>query len=254
MGFEQLGRKLMNLGQDAKSGVQKVGETYQVNNKLNDEKKALTKLYAAIGKHIYHLDTQTPPEGLEDEFAAVKATQENIRQLTEQLNRLKGIVICPQCGREASREEKFCAGCGTRLPEAEQKTSDKMKQDAREAASEAGDIMDDMAGKAKDFFGNMADKADAFMKGMTSKKSGPDEKDIVEGTAREVEEAAQKAEETVKEAASEAEEIVEEAAAKAEEAVKEAASEAEEAVEEAAAKAEEIKEEAADGAPQEEKE
>ena len=71
MGFEQLGRKLMNLGQDAKSGVQKVGETYQVNNKLNDEKKALTKLYAAIGKHIYHLDTQTPPEGLEDEFAAV---------------------------------------------------------------------------------------------------------------------------------------------------------------------------------------
>ena len=110
MGFEQLGRKLMNLGQDAKSGVQKVGETYQVNNKLNDEKKALTKLYAAIGKHIYHLDTQTPPEGLEDEFAAVKATQENIRQLTEQLNRLKGIVICPQCGREASREGKILRG------------------------------------------------------------------------------------------------------------------------------------------------
>ena len=75
--------------------------------------------------------------------------------------------------------------------------------------------------RPKIFFGNMADKADAFMKGMTSKKSGPDEKDIVEGTAREVEEAAQKAEETVKEAASEAEEIVEEAAAKAEEAVKE---------------------------------
>ena len=191
---------------------------------------------------------------LEDVKKAEESLRDIIRQLTEQLNRLKGIVICPQCGREASREEKFCAGCGTRLPEAEQKTSDKMKQDAREAASEAGDIVDDMAGKAKDFFGNMADKADAFMKGMTSKKSGPDEKDIVEGTAREVEEAAQKAEETVKEAAAEAEEIVEEAAAKAEEAVKEAASEAEEAVEEAAAKAEEIKEEAADGAPQEEKE
>ena len=43
MGFEQLGRKLMNLGQDAKSGVQKVGETYQVNNKLNDEKKSSDK-------------------------------------------------------------------------------------------------------------------------------------------------------------------------------------------------------------------
>lgn len=249
MGFEQLGKKLMNLGQDAKSGVQKVGETYQVNNKLNDEKRALTKLYAAIGKHIYHGNEQTPLEGLEDEFAAVKSTQENIRQLTEQLNRLKGIVVCPECGREASRNEKFCAGCGSKLPEAEMRLSDKMKQDMKDAAGEAGDIVDDMAGKAKDFFGNVADKADAFVKGMTSKRGSQTGDDVVDSTAREVEEPqeGQDTAETVKEAVEEFAGGVKEKAEDTFQTAKEKAEDAVENAKEAAAEfAGEVKEEAED--------
>ena len=252
MGFERLGKKLMNLGQDAKSGVQRVGETYQVNNKLNDEKRALNKLYAAIGKHIYQGDEQNPPQGLEDEFAAIKSTLETISQLTEQLNKLKGIVVCPECGREATRDEKFCAGCGSKLPEAEQKLSEKMKQDMKEAAGEAGDIVDDMAGKAKDFFENVADKADAFMKGMTSKRNSPDEEDVVDSTAREVndtaEDAAEEGKETVQDAAEEVKETVQDAAEKVKEAAGEAAKEAEETVRDLAGEAAEKAEDLAEAA------
>ena len=41
MGFEALGKKLAQLGQDTKTSVQKLGESYQMNGKINEAKKIL---------------------------------------------------------------------------------------------------------------------------------------------------------------------------------------------------------------------
>lgn len=179
MGFEELGKKLVRLGQDTKSGVQKAGETYQINSKLADEKKKLDQLYRAIGEAVYAANAEKPLEGLEEEFEAVQAVMENIADFNEQLNTKKGIIFCSECGREASKGEKFCAACGTKLPEVEDSFSDRMKQDAKEAVSEAGEIMGDVMGKAKDFMGSMAGKADAFVKGMASKINSQNKDEVV---------------------------------------------------------------------------
>ncbi|MDO5346535.1 MAG: zinc ribbon domain-containing protein, partial [Lachnospiraceae bacterium] len=182
MGFEQLGKKLAQLGQDTKSGVQKMGASYQVNAKLGDEKKALMKLYAAIGREVYQRYEEAPLEGLEDEFSAVKTTQENISKLSEQLGKLKNVVCCSECGKEAARGEQFCSGCGAKLPEAEEPIKEKVKRDAKEAAGEAGVILEDIAGKTRDFVGGVADRADAFAKGVASRmaKEKDTEEDIVD--------------------------------------------------------------------------
>ena len=115
MGFEQLGKKLMRLGQDTKSGVQKMGESYQINSKISDAKKALDQYYRAIGEKVYQDNSETPLEGMEEEFAAVKEALDNITEYTEQLNKVKGVTYCPECGKEAARGEKFCSDCGAPL-------------------------------------------------------------------------------------------------------------------------------------------
>lgn len=172
MGFEELGKKLMRLGQDTKSGVQKMGESYQINTKLTDEKKKLDQLFRAIGETVYNANKEKPLEGLEEEFEAIEAIQKNIVEYSDQLNKVKGVLYCTECGREAVKGEKFCASCGAKLPEAEDTLSEKMKQDAKEAVGEAGEIMGDVMDKAKVLVGNVADKADAFMKGMASRING----------------------------------------------------------------------------------
>lgn len=257
MGFEELGKKLMRLGMDTKSGVQKVGETYQLNSKLADEKKKLDQLYRAIGEAAYAAHAENPLENLEEEFEAIKVVLENIEDLNEQINRKKGIAFCTECGKEAVRGEVFCAACGAKLPEVEEDYSEKMKQDAKEAVNEAGEIMGDVMVKAKDFMGNMAEKADAFVKGMASRVNNKE--DVVaeleehEVTTTDVEDAAEgsvDAEAAVEESvdASE-EEIVEEAQETVEEVietVEEMAEAVAEAVEEAAENTEETVEEVLD--------
>ena len=206
MGFEQLGKKLMRLGQDTKSGVQKMGESYQIDSKISDAKKALDQYYRAIGEKVYQDNSETPLEGMEEEFAAVKEALDNITEYTEQLNKVKGVTYCPECGKEAARGEKFCSDCGAKLPENQDDIAEKMKQDAKEAASEAGDIVNDVVDKAKGFVGNVAGKADAFVKGVTSKVSSAEDaaEDVVEEAAEVVEETAEDVADVVKDAAEEA--------------------------------------------------
>lgn len=242
MGFEELGKKLMRLGQDTKSGVQKMSESYQLNTKLTDEKKRLEQLFRVIGETVYNENKETPLKGLEEEFETVEAIQKNIAEYTEERNKVKGILYCEECGREAAKGEKFCAGCGAKLPERGDNLSEIMKQDAKEAVGEAGEIMGDVVDKARVLVGNVADRADAFVKGVASRISGTGSENVVlelneeEVKIEDEEEAAEGSGETAEDPTEEsmeksAEEVVEETDAEAEDTVEEAQAETASAVE-----------------------
>ncbi len=111
MGFSDLGKKLSKLGQDTKNGVQKMSDSVSISNRISAEKKSLERLYAAIGEAVYKESPDIPKEGLEDEWAAVKVAYANIASLGEQLDHVKGIIYCPNCGRPADKGDKFCAKC-----------------------------------------------------------------------------------------------------------------------------------------------
>ena len=95
MGLESFGKKLAQLGQDTRSSVQKMGENYQLNSKIADEKKGLEKLFQTIGEAIFEADPENAPAGLEEEFEAVKAAKAAIAELESQKQKTKGVVICP---------------------------------------------------------------------------------------------------------------------------------------------------------------
>lgn len=239
MGFEELGKKLMRLGQDTKSGVQKMGESYQINSKISDEKKKLEQLYRAIGEAVYQENKGAPLAGLEEEFEAIGKVLENIASYTEQLNKVKGVLYCTECGREAVKGERFCSGCGAKLPETEDDISAKMKQDAMDAVGEAGEIMGDVVDKAKVLVGNVADKADAFVKGVASKMNNQDTDEVVADVEVEDDQTQEAPEDAVgsdKTAEAEAEECVEESA-EAEAVEEENTEQKEEIIEEMAAAA-----------------
>lgn len=248
MGFSDLGKKLSKLGQDTKNGVQKMSDSVSISNRISAEKKSLERLYAAIGEAVYKESPDIPKEGLEDEWAAVKVAYANIASLGEQLDHVKGIIYCPNCGRPADKGDKFCAKCGFRLDNLQESLGGKMAQDIKEAGREVGKLAEGAADKTgemvggaaadtRNFFARLKDNASRLAKSAGEKMkskvtSGEVEMDDFGRHAMEETEEA-KAEEMAKtEAAAEAAEETAEAAAEAVEETSEAAAEAAEVTKE----------------------
>ena len=156
MGFSDLGKKLSKLGQDTKNGVQKVSDSVSISNRISQEKKSLERLFALIGEAVYKENPEAPKAGLEDEWAAVKVAYANIASYTEQLNHLKGLIYCPNCGRPAAAGDKFCAKCGLKLNIRPETTGEKMAKDLKEAGQEVGKIATDAADRTGEAVGGAA--------------------------------------------------------------------------------------------------
>ena len=234
--LESLGKKLARLGQDTKSSVQKLGENYQLNSRISDEKKALEKAFAEIGEAVFNADPDNAPEGLEEVFELVKQSKEAIADLEGQIQKLKtkdkekDAVVCPECGKEAADGEKFCSACGTKLPEAVEKAADEVEEvvsdlaeDVKDVAGDAGDVVNEAADKARDFMGVFAGKADAFVKGVASRLGGEKAVENLDGVAQNLQEKAQEAAAKVREAVKDAAGQVKDTEEEVEDAAEEAA-------------------------------
>ncbi len=156
MGFSDLGKKLSKIGQDTKNGVQKVSDSVTISNRISQEKKSLERLFALIGEAVYKEHPDQPKAGLEDEWAAVKVAYANIASYTEQLNNVKGIFYCPNCGRPAAPRDKYCAKCGFRLNMRPETTGVKVARDIKEAGQEVGRMAGNAADKTGEAVGGAA--------------------------------------------------------------------------------------------------
>lgn len=172
MGFSDLGKKLARLGQDTKNGVQKMSDSVSISNRISAEKKSLEKLYAAIGEAVYKEAPDSPRSGMEDEYAAVKVAYANIENYTRQLNSVKGIIYCPNCGKPATAGDKFCARCGAKLAPPSDSTGEKIGLDLREAGEEAGKLAAGAVDKTGEFFGGAAAKSKNALNHLAEKTKG----------------------------------------------------------------------------------
>lgn len=230
MDWDTLGKKLTQFGEETKNSVQKLGETVQMNSRLSEANRTLQDQYAAIGKIVMDKFADDVPEGLEEAFAAVKEAKEAVETLEKQIRRKKGVVVCPECGKEVAAGEKFCGQCGTKLPEEQEAETE--ASEAKETPEE--DIAKAAAGKAKEFLGNVADNAATFMKGVSTRLNEKKEEAAAaaEDLADEGEEAA---EDLADEVIRAAQDMVEEPAEEVKEAAETAAEEMAEALQEVSA-------------------
>ena len=149
-----------------------MSDSVSISNRISQEKKSLERLFALIGEAVYKDNPDTPKAGLEDEWAAVKVAYANIASYTEQLNNIKGLIYCPNCGRPAADGDKFCAKCGFKLNIRPESTGVKMAKDLKEAGQEVGRIAGGAADKTGEAVGGAAagtKNAFSWLKGKLSK-------------------------------------------------------------------------------------
>ncbi len=172
MGFGDIGKKLSKLGRDTKNGVQKMSDSVSISNRITAEKRSLERLFASIGEAVYKESPDVPKAGLEDEWAAVKVAYANIAAYNEELNQVKGLFYCPNCGRPAAQGDKYCAKCGFRLDNLREGTGKKVAQDIKETGQEVGKLAGDAADKTGEMVGGAAADTKNFFFKMKTHKGG----------------------------------------------------------------------------------
>ncbi len=113
--INNVGKKISQTGQNFVQKTKNVTESIKINSLITDEKKKIDNFYLQIGKKYYEIHKQTYEEQFETMIKEIDNAEKNIKEFECQLNVLKGVAICPNCGSELLSDSLFCYSCGARV-------------------------------------------------------------------------------------------------------------------------------------------
>lgn len=110
----KVGDTLVDTGKNIKETAKVAIDTAPISLKLREKENYLEKQYFELGVLYFqnHVDDEEPEF---DQIRRIEETQEEIRQLRDEIADKKGKDVCPYCGEYIEKEKKFCANCGKKL-------------------------------------------------------------------------------------------------------------------------------------------
>ena len=117
MNFDEISKKIKKISKDTVTEVQKMNEVRQLNSRISEEKKKISRIYTEMGKKLYDLYKDAPLEGFEEDIMAIEEGFRLMDLLQDQIRNVKGVVLCPCCNMEVAATERFCSNCGSKMPE-----------------------------------------------------------------------------------------------------------------------------------------
>lgn len=115
--FDDFGKKLSKVGQEAAAQTKIFAETAKINAKIAEEEKQINNLYLQIGKSFFEANNENPSAEYADLMIGIKDAQARISQYKEQIGTIKGVRNCPSCGAEVTNGSAFCNSCGAKMPD-----------------------------------------------------------------------------------------------------------------------------------------
>lgn len=118
--FENLSKKASEASAKAIQMTKEFSDTTRLNSMISTEEKNITNTYCQIGKLYVSMYQGHYDEQFEAMVAAIYGSEEKIKAYKEQIQGIKGIQYCKNCGAEVPRGAAFCSSCGSSMPKVEQ--------------------------------------------------------------------------------------------------------------------------------------
>lgn len=124
--FEDIGKKISNMSQNAVEKTKCSTETLRLNNQIREEQRLCKDLYQQIGQqYAQQYETNYDP-AFEPLMSQLRASLERIASYQEQIQIKKAAVAqptmqqpanncCPSCGAPLPSDAKFCTTCGAKV-------------------------------------------------------------------------------------------------------------------------------------------
>lgn len=128
--FEQLGKKISDVGQGASQQAKNFAEITRLNGMISDNEKWISQIYAEIGKSYFDRHKNDPQSEENDRISEINSRLSEIEQCQEKIKQIKGVAKCPNCGADIPANTSFCSSCGTKI-EAEKKPEGESAQEPK---------------------------------------------------------------------------------------------------------------------------
>lgn len=114
--LDNLGKRASETTAKAMQKAKEMSDISKLNSMISDEETKINNVYYQIGK----LYATMHINDYEEEFCGMIATlgeaDAKIRNYRQQIQDIKGVVRCLQCGAEVQLGVAFCSSCGAPMP------------------------------------------------------------------------------------------------------------------------------------------
>ncbi|MBR0093234.1 MAG: zinc ribbon domain-containing protein [Lachnospiraceae bacterium] len=117
--LDDLGKKLSEAGKSTLAKTREMSSVSKLNSAIRAEERTQESLFMQLGKEYYTLHEDAVGGDFADIVREIRESKERSAELAEQINEIRGIRICPECGAEVPLGAIFCNICGVKLPEYE---------------------------------------------------------------------------------------------------------------------------------------
>lgn len=115
--FSNFGKKISNVGQETVKRTKEIAEISKLSNKIKDEEKKIDGLYTELGKKYFTLYARNQVAEIQDICSCITESLQVLEAMKKELQLIKGIKICSNCGTEQDNTVAYCSKCGAKLVE-----------------------------------------------------------------------------------------------------------------------------------------
>lgn len=111
--FDNLGKNISGFSQATIQKGKDVASTAKYNRMISDEEKNISKLCESLGRRYCALHAADYEDSMAELMQEIQAAQERIKEYTDAIKELQGIIKCEKCGADIPNGAAFCPECGT---------------------------------------------------------------------------------------------------------------------------------------------
>lgn len=117
--FDNISKKVSEAGQTTIQKAKELSDVTKYNSLISEEEKKMNNTYFQIGKLYVSMYSNQADEEFAGMIASIAESEGKIAEYRKQIENIKGIRRCGQCGAEVSRDAAYCISCGAAMSKLE---------------------------------------------------------------------------------------------------------------------------------------
>lgn len=122
--WDNLSQKASETTAKAMQKAKEMSDIAKLNSVISEEETKINNTYYQIGKLYVAMHSHDHEEEFTGMIASLMESEEKIRTCRQQIQDIKGVIRCPQCGAEIQSGAAFCSSCGTPMPKVQPVNTD----------------------------------------------------------------------------------------------------------------------------------
>lgn len=114
--FDKIGKTVTEVSQKTIAKTKELADTSRLNTMISEEERIITNQYFQIGKLYVSIHRNDYEEDFSGMINAIAEAEEKIINYKKQVQEIRGIQRCENCGAEVPNGAAFCSSCGAVMP------------------------------------------------------------------------------------------------------------------------------------------